>query len=188
MPSSTKKSTKGKKKAKDGGADKRKGGDRADISAAGTKKLLKQSAAATAGLKVRASEDAAKQGQEAAQKLIKKLARQINVYMSLGSKKTVQKKDVIAACEAVAPSCVSGADNAIESTKSNRSAISDNGVRRQAEAHGLKYKMTKGAKIALRGAVEAHLLALGRDAGCIIKASKRHTIKDRDMEAVRCVG
>jgi histone H3/H4 len=175
-----------KKKAKDGGADKRKGGKRADISSAGTKRLLKQSAADKAGLKVRVSQKAADQGQEAGEKLIKKLAKQINVYMSLTSKQTVQKKDVVAACEAVAPSCAKGAENAIASSKGGRSELSDEGVRRQAKKYGLKYRMTEAAKIAFRGAVEAHIRHLGKDAGCIVKASRRHTVKDRDMEAVRC--
>ena len=180
------KSSKGKKKAKDGGADKRKGGDRADISSAGTKRLLKQAAADKAGSKVRVSQKAAEQGQEAAQKLIKKLAKQINIYMSLSGRQTVQKKDVIAACETVVPSCANGAENAIATKKGFRSDISDSGVRRQAQHYGLKYRMTAAAQIALRGAVESHIKHLGKDAGCIVRASKRHTIKDRDMEAVRC--
>ena len=180
------KSSKGKKKAKDGGADKRKGGDRADISSAGTKRLLKQSAAGKAGHGVRVSQKAADQGQEAAQKLIKKLARQINVYMSLSGKQTVQKKDIIASIEAVSPCCTSGAENAIASKKGFRSDISDSGVRRQAQQHGLKYRMTAAAVIALRGAVESHIKTLGKDAGCIVYAAKRHTVKARDMEAVLC--
>ena len=187
MPKSSKtKVSKGKKKSKDGGSDKRKGGDRADISSAGIKRLLKQTAADKAGHGVRISQKAAEQGQEAAQKLIKKLAKQINVYMSLSGRQTVQKKDVVAACEAVAPSCVSGADNAIKSEKGFRSDISDSGVRRQAQQHGLKYRMTAAAQIALRGAVECHIKTLGKNAGCIVYASKRHTVKSRDMEAVRC--
>jgi len=188
MPDSEKKSVKGKKRAKDGGADKRKGGRRADISGAGTKRLLKGAAADKAGPKVRVSQKAAEQGQEAGEKLIKKLAKQINVYMSLDSKRqTVQKKDVIAACEAVAPHCVKGAEGAISSEKGYRSDLSDEGVRRQAKKFGLKYRMTSGAKIAFRGAVESHIRTLGKDAGCIVKAAKRHTVKDRDMQAVRCV-
>ncbi len=187
MPKSSKtKVSKGKKKSKDGGSDKRKGGDRADISSAGIKRLLKQTAADKAGHGVRISQKAAEQGQEAAQKLIKKLAQQINVYMSLSGRQTVQKKDVIAACEVVCPSCASGADNAIKSEKGFRSDISDSGVRRQAQQHGLKYRMTAAAQIALRGAVECHIKTLGKNAGCIVYASKRHTVKSRDMEAVRC--
>lgn len=180
------KSSKGKKKSKDGGSDKRKGGDRADISSAGTKRLLKQSASDKAGHGVRVSQKAAEQGQEAAQKLIKALAKQINVYMSLSGRQTVQKKDVVAACEVVCPSCSSGAENSIASKKGFRSDISDSGVRRQAQQHGLKYRMTAAAVIALRGAVESHIKTLGKAAGCIVYASKRHTVKDRDMQAVLC--
>ncbi len=186
MPSSKKNPTSGKKKAKDGGADKRKGGHRADLSAAGTKRLLKGAAADKAGPKVRVSQKAAEQGQEAGEKLIRKLSRQINTYMSLNGKQTVQRKEVIAACEAVAPSCVKGAESAVASGKGYRSELSEEGVRRQAKKFGLKYRMTSGAKIAFRGAVEAHIRALGKDAGCIVKAAKRRTVKDRDMEAVRC--
>ena len=43
------KSSKGKKRAKDGGSDKRKGGGRADISSAGTKRLLNGSSMVTSG-------------------------------------------------------------------------------------------------------------------------------------------
>ncbi len=179
MPSS-------KKKAVSGGADKRKGSGRADISHAGVKKLLKQSAADKAGTDVRISQKAADQGQEAAQKLIKKLAKQINVYMSLSGRQTVQKKDVVAACDTVALSCGSGAENAIKSIKGFRSAISDSGVRRQAQCYGLKYRMTSAAQIAFRGAVESHIKHIGKDAGCIVRAAKRHTVKDRDIEAVIC--
>lgn len=179
-------SSTGKKKAKSGGADKRKGGDRADISSAGTKRLLKQSAAEKAGSKVRVSQAAAEQGQEAAQKLIKRLAKQINIYMSLSGRQTVQKKDVVAACEVVVAKCASGAENAIKTSKGFRSDISDSGVRRQAKHYGLKYRMTSAAQIAFRGAVECHIKHLGSNAGCIVYAAKRHTIKDRDMEAVIC--
>ena len=68
MSSSERKSTKGKKKAKDGGADKRKGGHRADLSSAGTKRLLKGAAADKAGPKVRVSQKAAEQAQGAGEK------------------------------------------------------------------------------------------------------------------------
>ena len=192
MPSSnkktaTKKKTTAKKKtAKDGGTDKRKGGNRADISSAGTKRLLRGAAADKVGVSVRVSQEATEQGQEAAQKLIKKLAKQIDVYMRLNKRQTVKKEDVVAACEAVAPGCASGAESAVESKKGYRSAISEEGVRRQAQKYGLKYRMTAGAKIALRGAVESYIRMLGRDAGCIVKAAKGQTIKARDMEAVRC--
>jgi histone H3/H4 len=179
-------SSKGKKRAKDGGTDKRKGGKRADISSAGTKRLLKGAAANKAGLKVRVSQKAADQGQDACQKLIRDLAKSINGLMALGDRQTIQKKHVIAACEAVAPHCVSGAENAIQSNKGTRSDISDEGVRRQAKQAGLKYRMTEGAKTALRGAVEAYIRSIGQNAGCIVKASKRSTVQDRDIEAVMC--
>nr|QBK85957.1 MAG: histone-like protein [Marseillevirus LCMAC101] len=183
---SSKKGSKGKKKAKDGGTDKRKGGRRADISHAGTKRILAGSAARRAGPKVRVSKDATDMAQDFAQDFIGKMAREINKLMSVGTVQTVQKKHILAACETIAPHCCKEASTAVASKSKDRSELSDEGVRRQAKKDGLKHRMSEGAKIAFRGAVVAYVRNLGDHSGCIVHAARRRTVKDRDIEAAQC--
>lgn len=166
------------RKSKQGGSDIRKGGRRADISMAGSAKLLKGGAAgALSGKKVRASKDAVKKGISMLQDFLEELGDEAD--SSLGRQKTAGADTLAAACKKLGmPKKICKADS-----EKGRETLSVAGVVRYTKGHSNLERLTKAGKLKLRGIAQEYLRHVGNKAGMVSKAAKRHTLMKRDVQA-----
>ena len=179
-----------KKKSKEGGSARRKGGKRADISAAGSYRLFKAGAVmATGDAKTRVSKDAAEAAADRLEDFLGDLAKRIQEILDVSKRKTIDKKIVRLACQQLGePRAVCGADSK-KSTRAHRSAFSHAGILRRMKASGLSKgaRTTPEAKRKLVGVAEAYMKHLGHSAGCVTTATTRSTVKGRDVAALSCL-